>query len=134
MNAQIIQELHAQRRSLESDLQMKRASLAQTQTDLDRITTAIAALEGKALPVAAIGKEPEGPPVTEILLDCAKGCGAIFDQKTIAKVASEKFPAKADLIRRGVYNACATLLKKEKIFRAPGGFTLTKPPQIAKAA
>jgi len=112
---------------LKEQLTQLNNGIALATMERDRVAAAVAALEGKEPPHPTTSAVPLKP-VAELILESAMSMpvGYTFDHRSIRDKAQRDFPSQAVRIKTGVYNSIATLLKKEKIVRAPGGYQVKR--------
>jgi len=87
---------------------------------LNEIDAAVSALGG------IVVKKSSAPSVTDIVEAAARSTakGATFDNAALRRLATAMYPAEADKIKTGVYNAVQKLMAKKVIVKAPGGYQL----------
>lgn len=114
----VVEQLKEERARLEEQVNAAQPRIRQ-------LTVAIDALEGKTKETPL--KSNEGPSVPELVELVARQLtpGTIFDHKILVLQAAEHCPENLDKIKRGIYSAMATLTKKGKFNRVPGGFKVS---------
>lgn len=73
--------------------------------------------------------QPAGPSVVEMALAAVDQMhnGTTFDAQSLRDKMTTLYPDDSVRIKKGVYNAMATLQRRNKIQRVPGGFQAIRP-------
>src|SRR6478609_3173781 len=112
------------KRELQSQLAILNQTIKTATLEADRLSAALAALEGTPPP------KPSGPPgikptpVADLILEAAKALptGATFDARSISIKAQVLFPSQQARVKTGVYTALSTLTSRKLIRKTMGGW------------
>lgn len=117
---EIVNKLKTERAALQDRMQ-------RDQLRINRLNFAIEGLERQAPePPTPAAKGPSVYDMAVVTVEQMHN-GTVFDAQSLREKMTGLYPAEAHRIKVGVYNAIATLHKKNKIERTPGGFRAVRP-------
>lgn len=122
--ADVISELTSERERIRAEAERRMNALTEAIIVLENQSPAQEAKSpAQEVPAVEQLKPVSGPSVPEVILKAASSMGGIIlDAANLKARAIELFPDHADKIKRGIYVAIPTLIKRGELIRVPGGY------------